>query len=213
MTRREFLATAAAAGTASFLFTPAVLSDISKSRTGSNPDNLMAGYDRECFARGAYTIFAEKADEEGYAPAASMFRALAQAEMDHANLFATELKKLNIKPKATSKLPEPKSTFENLQTAVAVETAVSDVEFPAYEKKANEEGARSAARVFELCLNASKIHAQLCKDAAQNLSTLKSSKKAVYYVCPKCGNIVKEADYNFKRCPLCGAMEQFVKMT
>ena len=47
-------------------------------------DNLQAAFNGESNAHASYLAFAAKADEEGFAPVASLFRAAARAEERHA---------------------------------------------------------------------------------------------------------------------------------
>ena len=71
-------------------------------------DDLKAAFAGESQANRKYTAFARKADQEGHAQVAKLFRAAAQAETVHAlNHF--------------NALGEVKSTAENLEAAIAGE--------------------------------------------------------------------------------------------
>ena len=81
-------------------------------------DNLMAAYNGESNAHARYVEFAKKADLEGFAGAASLYRAAAAAEQTHARNHADVITKLGGTPKAEIKPPEVKSTAENLRAAI-----------------------------------------------------------------------------------------------
>jgi rubrerythrin len=75
----------------------------------STVENLKNAFAGESQANRRYLAFAKKAEEEGYAQVAKLFRAAAEAETVHA------LNHLRI-------LGEIKSTAENLNAAVSGET-------------------------------------------------------------------------------------------
>ena len=62
-------------------------------------DNLMAAFNGESNANAKYLEYAKKADAEGYAGAAGLFRAAAKAEATHAATHAAVIKKLGGTPK------------------------------------------------------------------------------------------------------------------
>src|SRR6476620_9328683 len=61
-------------------------------------DNLQAAFDGESNANAKYLAFAKKADEEGYAKVASLFRAAARAEAIRFNNHAQVIKQLGANP-------------------------------------------------------------------------------------------------------------------
>ena len=103
-------------------------------------DNLMAAYNGESNAKAKYTEFAKKADQEGFAGAASLFRAAAKAEEVHATRHAEVIKKLGGTPKADIKLPEIKSTADNLKAALEGETYERDKMYPEFIAEAKASG-------------------------------------------------------------------------
>ena len=66
-------------------------------------DNLMAAYNGESNAKAKYTEFAKKADQEGFAGVAALFRAAAKAEETHATRHGEVIKKLGGTPRPTSR--------------------------------------------------------------------------------------------------------------
>ena len=160
------------------------------SKTAQNLQEAFAG---ESQANRTYLAFARKADEEGYAQVAKLFRAAAEAETVHALSHLRELGKV-------------KSTKENLGEAIGGETHEFQSMYPKMIDEANAEGAKGALRSFNFANEVDKIHAHLYQKA---LDTLGSNEETDYYVCQVCGNTVeKEAP---DKCPVCGAPKKMFK--
>jgi rubrerythrin len=104
--------------------------------TDKTLENLQAAYNGESNAHAKYTLFAKKADAEGYCQVASLFRAAARAEQIHAQNHARVIRKLGAEPVATIEAHPVKSTRENLQTAIAGETYERDTMYPAFIQEA-----------------------------------------------------------------------------
>ncbi len=166
---------------------------------GKTPANLQAAFTGESNAHARYLAFAKKADEEGYARAASLFRAAARAEQIHAANHAAVIRKLGSTPEARIETPVVKSTRENLQAAIAGETYERDVMYPAFIKEAQAEKNSAALRTFEYALEAETEHARLYAEALNNLEQLRQKK--TYFVCAVCGYTCEQLD--FDRCPVC----------
>lgn len=172
-------------------------------------DNLMAAYNGESNARAKYLEFAKKADQEGYAGVASLFRAAARAEEVHATRHSEVIKKLGGTPKADIKLPEIKTTAENLKVALAGETYERDKMYPEFIAEAKASGNRDALRAFNFAVAAETEHAKFYADAGANLEAWKQAR--TFYVCPVCGNTVTAV--TFAKCPVCFTPgEKFVKV-
>src|SRR5512132_4304578 len=60
--------------------------------------NLQAAYNGESNAHARYLAFAKKAEEDGYAGTAALFRAAARAECIHAENHAKVIRKLGAEP-------------------------------------------------------------------------------------------------------------------
>ena len=173
-------------------------------------ENLQAAYNGESNAAARYTAFAKKADEEGYAGVAVLFRAAAQAETIHAGNHAAVLKKLGVEPKADVKPVEVKSTKENLETAIKGETYERDTMYPEFLKQAKAIGNKDAVRTFNFARSVETEHAQLYQEAAANLDSWKT--KVEFYVCPVCGSTVKNLPDS--KCPICfTSKEKFLKIS
>ena len=162
--------------------------------------NLQKAYEGEMNAAAKYTKFAAKADAEGYANIASMFRAIAAAERVHAKNFQETIKEMGGKLKpakiATVKVG---STLENLKAALAGETYEATKMYPEMLSVAQKENASRASVVINYALGTEREHQKLFSGAIKNL---KKGPKTTYYVCRICGLTLKELPPAV--CPLCG---------
>ncbi|PKO03671.1 MAG: rubrerythrin [Chloroflexi bacterium HGW-Chloroflexi-5] len=150
-------------------------------------DDLMAAFAGESQANRKYLAFAKKADDEGYAQVARLFRAAAHAETVHAlTHFRTA--------------GEVKSTEENLKEAVAGEHYENSEMYPAFIKDAEEEGDAKALRSFTWANEVEKIHEMLYREALETLG--KPGETYDYYICPVCG--YTHARTAPEKCPICG---------
>ena len=162
-------------------------------------DNLQAAFNGESNANAKYLEFAKKADQEGYAGAAALFRAAAKAEEFHARNHADVIKKLGGAPKAEIKLPAILSTAENLKASIEGETYERIKMYPEFIAEAKAAGEKDAVKSFNYALAAEGQHAKFYTEAAANLTAWKAAKK--FAVCPICGNTVTVVD--FGKCPVC----------
>ena len=152
-------------------------------------DDLMAAFAGESQANRKYLAFAKKADEEGYAQVARLFRAAAAAETVHAlTHFRTA--------------GEVKSTEENLKAAVEGEHYENSEMYPSFMKDAEAEGDAKALKSFTWANEAEKIHEMLYREALETLG--KPGETYDYYICPVCG--YTHARTAPEKCPVCGAL-------
>ncbi len=166
---------------------------------GKSLDNLMAAYDGESNAHARYLAFAKRADEEGYAAAAALFRAAARAEEIHAASHAEVIRKLGGTPKADVRTPEVGATLRNLEAAVKGESYERDTMYPDFIRQARAEGSRDALRSFNYAKTAEAEHAKLYAEAAANLEAWKGAR--TFYVCTVCGYTTTRLD--FEKCVSC----------
>ncbi len=157
------------------------------SKTEQDLQNAFAG---ESQANRKYLAFAKKAEEEGYAQVARLFRAAAAAETIHAHNHL----------KAMSGI---KSTRENLLTAISGESYEFQKMYPQMIDNAKAEKQDYALRSFNLANEVEKVHAALYKQALENLG---KNAATDYYVCSVCGYTAEgEAPDD---CPVCRAKKQ-----
>lgn len=161
--------------------------------------NLKDAFAGESQANRRYVAFAQKAEEEGFAQAAKLFRAAAEAETVHA------LNHMRI-------IGDVKTTVENLDTAINGETFEYKKMYPEYVKTARQEKNNQAAWSFNVANQVEHVHANLFTKAAKALKAGKELGKVDYYVCSVCGNTVEnEAP---EKCPICGNPKtKFFKVT
>ncbi len=174
-------------------------------------DNLQAAYNGESNAHAKYLAFAQKADAEGYAQAASLFRAAARAEEIHAANHAVVIKKLGGTPTAKIEKPEVKSTKENLEAAIKGESYERDTMYPEFLKEARASRNTDAIQTFNYAKSAEGEHAKLYAEALNNLPKMKA-KGVTYYVCTVCGYTTTKLD--FAKCPSCfNSKEKYVTVS
>lgn len=151
-------------------------------------ENLQAAFAGESQANRKYLAFAKKAESEGNAGIAKLFRAAAEGETVHA------LRHLQT-------LGEVKDTAENLKAAVAGETYEIDTMYPEFIAKALEENETPALASFENALKVEMIHQALFRKALERLEAGEDIEAADYYICPVCGfpALMEAPDH----CPIC----------
>ncbi len=150
-------------------------------------DDLMTAFAGESQANRKYLAYAKKAEEEGHAQVARLFRAVAHAETIHAlNHFRNA--------------GEVRSTAENLDAAAAGEKYENTVMYPAFIKDAEEAGDKKAFNSFHWANEAEKIHEVLYREALASLG--QPGEEYDYYICPVCGYTEKRSAP--EKCPVCG---------
>ncbi len=185
-------------------------------RWGKNStlQNLMEAFNGESNAHAKYVVYAKKAEEEGFVPVASLFRAAARAEKIHADNHAEVIRALGGEPKADIKLPQINSTRENLLDAVKGEVYERDKMYPAFIKAARETRSRGALRSFNFALVAETEHANLYQYAVDHLDQYKGGEKQTYVVCVICGYTLLKKDFKFEKCPSCySPREKYVEVS
>jgi len=159
--------------------------------------NLKEAFAGESQANRKYLAFAKKAEQEGFATVARLFRAAAEAETIHANGHLNAMKGVG-------------STADNLQAAVEGETYEYTTMYPPMLKQAQADN-HPAKRMFEYALQAEAIHAKLYAMALEAVKSGKDLAATAFYLCPICGHI--ELGQPPVSCPICGCKgEKFTKM-
>lgn len=149
-------------------------------------DNLKEAFAGESQANRKYLAFAMKADEEGYAQVARLFRAAADAETVHAHAHLRVMSGVG-------------DTASNLKEAIDGETMEFTSMYPKMIEVAEEEGETAAVESFGNANQVEEIHANLYKRALEQLG---GNEEVEYYVCQYCGNTVEGEPP--ERCPICG---------
>jgi rubrerythrin len=149
--------------------------------------NLWEAFAGESQANRKYLAYAEKAEREGHAQVAKLFRAAAHAETVHAHAHLRALKAVG-------------DTAANLKDAIAGETHEFKNMYPGMITTAQEEENKQAERSFTYANEVEQTHAALYQKALDNID---NPSEADYYVCKVCGHTHEnEAP---EKCPVCGA--------
>jgi rubrerythrin len=152
--------------------------------------NLMNAFAGESQANRKYLAFAKKAEEEGYAQVAKLFRAAAASETIHAHNHLRALGAV-------------KSTKDNLLAAIGGETYEFQKMYPPMIADAKEDGNDKAFMSFLGANEVEKIHAALYQRALDSLGT---NVVADYYVCSSCGYTAEGGAPD--ECPVCKAKKR-----
>ena len=161
-----------------------------KQMTKANLEAAFAGESQACMK---YTIFADKAEKEGYPEVARLFRAVAYAERVHATSHLRQLGGIG-------------DTVTNLVGAVGGENYEVTEMYPAFDAVAKLQEEKGAVRSIHFALEAEKIHEVLFGDAKETVGSGEDMGSASIYVCPVCGHtVIGNAPH---KCPVCGVKEE-----
>ena len=151
--------------------------------------DLKEAFAGESQANRKYLAFAKKAEQEGFANVAKLFRTAAEAETIHAHghLAAQDA---------------VRSTADNLAEAVAGETYEFTKMYPPMLERAQAAG-HKAKRMFGYAVEAEEVHAKLFTAALEAVKAGKDLETTAFYLCPVCGHI--ELGEPPDVCPICGA--------
>ena len=179
----------------------------STTEVGTTLDNLKAAVTGETGASAKYAAFAEAAEAAGYTQIARLFRATSEAEQVH---IAMEYKLVQAEDpewaKPVADAPVVEACDLNLIAAANGEIYETSDMYPAFIKKAQEEGDDKAVRVFTRAKLAESVHAERYMEAYNNIDAADDD---AYFLCPVCGYI--EKGDNFEVCPICGAKKSAFK--
>jgi rubrerythrin len=161
-------------------------------------DNLMAAFAGESQANRMYLAFTKKAEADGLAQVAKLFRAAAEAETVHAHAHFRVMGGV-------------KATADNVQAAIDGEGYEFQKMYPEFLAQAEKEGNQPAVVSFRNALAVEKIHYGLYSQALAAVKAGKDLSAARIFVCPVCGNTVLEIAP--ASCPICGvAKDRFVEV-
>lgn len=163
-----------------------------KEKTRENAYKAFIGEAKAYFRLLAY---AERAEAEEVPQVALLFRAIAEAERVHATRHLNLLKDVVVK-----------DTDTNLEKSFQREKSVSENEYPAFIKDAEEEGEEAAALAFSHARDAEGYHAKLYERAIYRV--IRDEVKA-YHVCQVCGYVTDKKIPD--KCPVCGAPREKFK--
>lgn len=151
--------------------------------------NLKEAFSGESQAYMKYTIFADKAEKEGYPEVARLFRAIAYAEQVHATNHLRAMGGI-------------KDTVANLGIAIEGESYENTEMYPAFDAVARLQEEKGASRSIHYALEAEKIHEAMYGEARESVAAGKDIQIEEVHICPVCGHtVIGEAP---EKCPVCG---------
>lgn len=156
--------------------------------------NLAEAFAAESKVAARNTVFALKAEREGFSQFARLFRAVAEAQSVHARRYLRLMR---------GKIG---STEENLESAFQKEIVANVLRYPRLIEEAAEEGTGVVAHAFSQSERVERRHAEIYRRAREDML---ADRQTVYYVCQVCGNISENAPPD--NCPICGAVKDKFK--
>ena len=151
-------------------------------------DNLQEAFAGESQANRKYLAYAKKADDDGFAQVAKLFRAAAEAETVHAHAHLRVLGGI-------------KDTAANLEDAIAGEGHEFREMYPGFLAEAQAEGNKPAEFSIKNALAVEEIHHGLYSRALEAVKSGTDMAATPIYVCPVCGNTVEGSVPD--TCPVC----------
>ena len=167
--------------------------------------NLLASFAGESQARSRYTLFAQKAIEEGYEQIAAIFLTTANQELSHAKQFFSYLEGGMVEIKAAYPAGVVADTKTNLAEAAAGEREEWGDLYANFAQTAEEEGFPQIALLYRNIAKVEQMHEKRYIRLLERMENdqVFSSEEAITWYCRKCGYIV-EAKSAPKKCPVCG---------
>ena len=156
-------------------------------------ENQKAAFAGESQAHMKYLAFAAKAEKEGFANVARLFKAVAYAEQVHATHHLRILDGVG-------------KTADNLGAAVGGETFEVEEMYPAFTAVAELQEEKAAVRANNWAMEAEKVHAKMYTAAKSAVDGGNDAELGHIHVCSSCGWTGEgEAP---DECPLCGAKKE-----
>lgn len=155
--------------------------------------NLSEAYAGESQAFMKYTVWADKAEAEGKANVARLFRAVAAAEKVHAvNHWKV--------------LGNVLETAANLEHAAEGERHEIDEMYPAFKAVAESQQEKAAIRTIHWALETEKVHLEKYERAIEAAKSGKDVELGVLHVCSVCGYTMEGEAPDV--CPICNAKKE-----
>ena len=155
--------------------------------------NLLSAYTSEAMNHDRYSIFHYKAQEEGMAQIAELFKYTADNEREHAEMWYKELHGGSVP-----------STLDNLKEAINLERYEYSELYRNYAEEARKEGFDEIAALFDRVASVEEEHEKrFCKlrDNVENDEVFARNSE-VLWECRKCGTVLNQKDAPMT-CPTC----------
>lgn len=172
--------------------------------------NLMASFAGESQARGRYTLFAKKAQEEGYEQIAAVFLETAAQELAHAEQFFARLEGGMCEITAAYPAGVVADTKTNLAEAAAGEREEWSELYSSFAQTAADEGFPEIATLFKNVAKVETEHEQRYNKLLERLvsGTEFSQEEPTQWQCRYCGYVTNSKSAP-KKCPVCGKDQGF----
>lgn len=166
--------------------------------------NLQSAFGGESMAHMRYLVWADRAEREGFANVARLFRAVSRAEQAHATGHFVVMKdRFGGSAVTAGGGFGLGTTSQNLAGAIEGENHEVQEMYPAYIAVAKAQGEDSALRSFNWALEAEKVHSAMYTKAKQAVDAGRDVELGVVHVCRVCG--YTHEGNALDKCPLCGA--------
>lgn len=174
-----------------------IMNKYQNTKTGQN---LRDALNAESRARTKYTLFADKAKQEGYEQIAELFEYTAENELAHARMWMNELGCIE-------------TTDKNLEKAAEGENWEWTDMYEGFAKTADEEGFTDLALKFRMVATIEKHHEERYRALLQNVETAKVFEKSEVKVweCRNCGHIVVGTSAP-EICPTCSYAQAYYQI-
>lgn len=182
--------------------------------------NLAAAFVGESQARNRYSIYSKIAKKENYEEICAIFEETAEQEREHAKWLMrliNELKEKGVSAvdlKIDAEVPSDiGTTLQNLESAAEGENYEHSEMYPAFAKKAEEEGLPEIAKRLLAIATAEKHHEERYKKLAEVVRNQMVHVKddEVSWVCRKCGYEHKGTSAP-DVCPACGHPQGYYQL-
>lgn len=168
--------------------------------------NLLAAFAGESQARARYTLFAEKAREEGYEQIAAIFMETADQELSHARQFFSRLEGGMVEINAAYPAGVVGDTLTNLKEARAGEHEEWSDLYASFAETAIEEGFKDVAMLFKMVSKVEAMHEARYNALVQRMESdteFAVPDEEIDWQCRECG-YVHHGKSAPGRCPVCG---------
>jgi rubrerythrin len=175
-----------------------------KFRESLTAKNLLTSYAFESQATTRYTFFANRANQDGYAQIAHIFRETADQECEHALRFFKFFNGGDLEITASFLTGVLKDTTANLIASADLEQQVHTVLYPGFAAVARKEGFARAADLWDAIIIAERQHERTFRVLAGNLESGRAFTRSSRHRwrCRNCGYI-HEGETAPETCPAC----------
>lgn len=164
--------------------------------------NLQSAYSGESQAHMRYMIWADKAEKDGFANVARLFRAVSLSEQIHATVHFMALKNevggaSDVAGAGFGFGPTP----QNVAVALSGEEFEIAEMYPVFQATADFQEEKLASRGFYRALEAEKVHAAMYRQAKEATSAGNDMVLGTVHICTECGFTMEGEAPDV--CPLC----------